>query len=529
MDKYEVDKIIEKYSKILFGFAMSKIPNWNEAEELASEIILTVYSTLLNRDGIVNIDGYIYKIAHNVFVRFIDRRQNCVSVDGIDEISDNSDFTEDIIDEETSRLLRREITYLSDCQRKIVILHYYHNMKIRDISEKLGISPNTVKWYLSCSRKDLYEGMKKEKTVGTLGLEPIKFINMGHNGRPGKKGDTSDFLSKSLSQNIVYAAYRKPKTVNEIAEELGVNPIFIRDEVEYLEEYGFMEKLPKSKYRTNILINEQSSEMKTALHDLSKKYASVFAEKYFKPCLDKLTVIPDFIQVPDNDINLLKWALITFMANNLATAEISDFKYSIKRKDGGDYVAIADVDTGGNVDFDSSIYGFCGPMWRNYFSETSNWRGWQMNTFFDSRKIDWHDNLQTDYESIYYFIKGELPQTEVNIGAYKRLSDKGYLIKNGEDFKLNVIVVQSLDAWYKLIAPVSEELLDISKQFAKDVCELTLQNQPEHVHGIIKYYSQNMACTLHTYIMNELLDIKVLQKPTADQAKGLCTILFWDK
>ena len=36
MEKCEVDKIIEKYAKILFGFAMSKLLNLDEAEELAS-------------------------------------------------------------------------------------------------------------------------------------------------------------------------------------------------------------------------------------------------------------------------------------------------------------------------------------------------------------------------------------------------------------------------------------------------------------------------------------------------------------
>ena len=30
--------------------------------------------------------------------------------------------------------------------------------------------------------------------------------------------------------------------VNEIAEELGINPIFVEDEVAVLEEYGFMDK-----------------------------------------------------------------------------------------------------------------------------------------------------------------------------------------------------------------------------------------------------------------------------------------------
>lgn len=46
------------------------------------------------------------------------------------------------------------------------------------------------------------------------------------------------------------------------------------------------------------------------------------------------------------------------------------------------------------------------------------------------------------------------------------------------------------------------------------------------MHGQIRYYNQNAACALHTRIMKQLLDMGVLKLPTAEQAKGLCAILF---
>lgn len=64
---------------------------------------------------------------------------------------------------------------------------------------------------------------------------------MGHCVCSGSKGDTADFLAKVITQNIAYAAYHQPRTINEIAEEFGINPIFVEDEVAVLEEYGFMD------------------------------------------------------------------------------------------------------------------------------------------------------------------------------------------------------------------------------------------------------------------------------------------------
>lgn len=71
---------------------------------------------------------------------------------------------------------------------------------------------------------------------GTLGTEPIRFVDMGHYGESAGTRDTAYYLSKVITQNIAYAAYHQPRSVSEIAEELGINPIFAEDEVAALEE-----------------------------------------------------------------------------------------------------------------------------------------------------------------------------------------------------------------------------------------------------------------------------------------------------
>ena len=253
MEKSRADKIITEYYKKLYGFALSKMTDIDKAEELASRITLEVYSSLLNADEIVNINGYIYRIACNIFARYIAERKESAHL-AIDSLflPDNVDYTKSLIDSEDAKNLRREIAYLSETQRKIVVMHYYDNLKLGEIAEKLSIPLGTVKWHLYEAKNSLKEGIEMKRTPGTLGINPVKFINMGHSGCVGSKGDTSDFLRNSLTQNIAYAAYYSPKTVAEIAEELGVSPIFIEDEIRTLEEYGFMDRLGGGKYRTNI-------------------------------------------------------------------------------------------------------------------------------------------------------------------------------------------------------------------------------------------------------------------------------------
>ena len=204
MNKLDADVIISSYVRKLFGFAMSKLSRIDEAEELAAEITLQVYESLLKQDNIENTDGYIYRIAKNVYARYIDGRKKATAVDGIEFIPDSNDFTQELINSESYGILRREITYLSKIQREIIIQHYFHDKKVKEIALMLSLSENTVKWHLACSRKELKLGMERTRTTGTLGTEPIRFNNMGHGGTPGSLGDTANFLAKVITQNIAY-------------------------------------------------------------------------------------------------------------------------------------------------------------------------------------------------------------------------------------------------------------------------------------------------------------------------------------
>ncbi|MDE5578265.1 MAG: sigma-70 family RNA polymerase sigma factor [Oscillospiraceae bacterium] len=544
MNKRDADFIIGEYVQKLYGFALNKLGNPDEAEELSARIIAEVYEVLVKRENIVNLNGYIYKIAHNVWTRYIGRKSKSRSIesfcgfdstDGLEHIPDEKDFAEEFQQTEQYGIIRREIAYLSKIQREIVVRHYYDREKVKTIAAAMNLPEGTVKWHLSCTRKELMIGMDKIRTIGNLGLQPIRFSSMGHNGHPGTKGDTQDFLAKVVTQNIAYAAYHKPRTINEIAEELGVNPIFVEDEVAVLEEYGYMDKLDSGKYRTNIQISIPSDERNNIYTEAPKKYTELFAEKFVIPYLESIKEIPDFLTVPDNDINLLKWSMIPPITDKLATADINDMKYSVKRKDGGDFVAHAalDVPTPKSENPKESIYWACGSMWRNpempdkpfSWDQDYPWKSWRLDVYWGSRE-GWRENRSEDYDKLYYFMKGELAENEANVYAYKRLLDRGYLVKTDSGYKVNIILSKNMSKWFELFPKPNDEILALSKEYAEKIAEADILNQPEHMHEQIRYYDQNAACTLHTHIMEYLLDKGVLKLPTEEQRKGLCTVMF---
>ena len=120
MNKKEADKKILQYKEKIYGFALSKTSDYEQAQELAQEIICEVYISLLNSENIANYDGYVYRIASNVFSKFIaglisNRKQSC-----IDDNPDALSVTDHYFYENNKKeleTLKKEISYLSQRKR----------------------------------------------------------------------------------------------------------------------------------------------------------------------------------------------------------------------------------------------------------------------------------------------------------------------------------------------------------------------------------------------------------------------------
>ena len=399
MDKIYADKMIEKYQTMFYGFALSKTYTIDEAEELAARIVLEAYVTLLKVDDINNWDGYLYRIAYGVYARFVKeiKRNSNFSIHDL-EITSDLDFTKEIMQSEEYTLIKREISWLSKVQREIIYMHYYESKKISYISHTLNLPEGTVKWHLYDAKKLMKEGMERVRNSGELGIKPIRLCNMGHNGYASENGDTSDFLNTKLRQNIAYAAYFDAKTVAEIATELGVTPVFIQDEVEILEDNGFFDRISGNKYLTNIKIDNIPQIAYTEIANIEKEISKIICDEYV-PLLE--SVFDDHnkqsIYIPDHDFGYLLWSLVPMsLGGQLWDKAMSDSyllegtHYRVKRKDGGDYIALASVaDPQRDLNFNKHFMS-CGDMTRG--SSQYPVASWQTSSDFDSREYGWRDN-----------------------------------------------------------------------------------------------------------------------------------------
>ena len=152
MNRQDVEKIITEYLKPIFGFALKRCKNAEDAEDLSQEIVLKAYRALLIKDDIGDVGKFIWTIAHNAlsnYYRDTSKAVIGVPIDDVTEIAVAPD-TFPYEDDDTDSIIRlqSEIAYLSKLQRKIVIAYYFENRKQSDIAKELNIPLGTVKWHL---------------------------------------------------------------------------------------------------------------------------------------------------------------------------------------------------------------------------------------------------------------------------------------------------------------------------------------------------------------------------------------------
>lgn len=549
MDKHTADSLISQYRNKIFGFALSKLRDYSQAEELAAEISCQTYLSFLRADNIPNPDGYVYRISKNVLANFLKREKGAYSEDisqlSIPHYDDTQEKLENI---ETLNRLRSEIGYLTRRQRTIVYMFYYEKKTVSQIASALGISSGTVKWHLSDARTTLKEGIEMNENP-TASVNPIKFISMGHDGSPGTTGDTSNIFNTRLKQNIAFSCYWKSKTIEEIARELSVPVSYVSDEMKILEEYGYIDRQDKSanpKYLTNMYITDErlfdSSESK-----LCQQAAEYLAENFYTKVLADFDSSEDCygFKCDGNDRNFMKYNLIMLCHRFLFEAYDNNVydKFSVKRPDGGDFIAQATVSDDCRQPQDNipkPEYWCCGYMTRNHRisqatdSDTKNIEelcSIQINCKFTDRDGGWRENEWQDWASLYKFVtegKDSLSHEE-----YKRICDKGYIFEDRN--QVMTLESDSDDQWniirdhilQKIAVP--HEIKEYSDEFDRKIYEINRKNYPPHMQELVKAYSKGglMSGQIIPRVTDALLKKGLLQPLTPQQKKAVFSVMVY--
>ena len=146
----------------IFGYAYKRCFSEYEAQDLCQEIIAEILAALQNSGDISNINAYIWQIAHNTYINYINRqkRDNKILTPPVDinhsvNMEWDNDILEQIIDADDLSRIKREISALPEIYKNAMMMHYLDGLSVAEIAGSLGIPENRVKQRLFTARKKI--------------------------------------------------------------------------------------------------------------------------------------------------------------------------------------------------------------------------------------------------------------------------------------------------------------------------------------------------------------------------------------
>ncbi len=533
MDKQRADQIITEYLQKIYGFAIKRAYSYDEAEEICAEIIQEVYPSLLKAKEIINVEGYIWRISQHTYSKYVSskKKHQGISIDEL-QIPFFEDYSLEALDDEIQQL-RREISFLTEKRRQIVYRFYYEDKSISAIAREMDIPEGTVKWHLNRARIELKEGFSMQRKIGRLGLSPITAIDFGHSGNPGTDGGPEFYLGDKLNLNIVYSVYHSPKTKEEIAEELGLTPVYLEDKIHLLEDNGFLVRTTGDRYTTYVRFEPEKFSLELYENKLKVQLeiAEILAKEY-APLVRKAIEDVKDVYIPDGNRELFEAAAVFYGVGNKCDIPINKdlSNYIIKTTAGGEFIATVHLDAKqSDPDYRPTLklpsYWACGSMTRISEKYPSVY-SWSVDTRYSSRKGTWSNNLTSDYEYLYEFLTGAICDNVANADKINRLRERGFLT---DDNKVNIMMVMgAAEDFFAKIPALNDQFKDKFADTALKIAIHEAKSYPPQMQDLIISWGVGhfIGNTVAVMVMDVLYNNGTF-KPLTENEKGTSNLIMF--
>ena len=156
-DKQAFNMLLERHLDGIHAFLFRLVENAAEAEELAQETFLRVWSRAGTwRPDSVKFTTWVYRIARNLGIDSLRRRRPPAEVDPETLPQDNQPPSERV-----RATVRRALGDLPESQRTALALCHYRGFSNREAAQVLGISVDALESLLARARRSL-----KKKLAG---------------------------------------------------------------------------------------------------------------------------------------------------------------------------------------------------------------------------------------------------------------------------------------------------------------------------------------------------------------------------
>ena len=142
------NEVIKIYTEPLYWQIRKMVIDHDDTNDVLQNTFIKAWSSIENFRGDAKLSTWLYKIAINESITFInkEKQRNNVSLDDDDSFLINSLASDEWFDGDDLRLeLQKAINSLPEKQRLIFNMRYFDEMKYEDMSEILGTTVGALK------------------------------------------------------------------------------------------------------------------------------------------------------------------------------------------------------------------------------------------------------------------------------------------------------------------------------------------------------------------------------------------------
>lgn len=247
---------LEQQIDFLLTAALRKCGDIGEAEDLTQETLLAALTYLSRGRQIENLKGWLTAVMNR---RFCDRmrkkyRQPYISMGEDFDLEDEENAIDRIDDTDEGEIVRREVAYLGRIYREVIVRHYMEGQGVTEIAAALDVPEGTVKHRLYVGRNKIRKGLTEMENYTKLSYQPV-VLKVSNSGRCGQNGEPGSLVQGDLmAQNLLWLAYEKPVTVDELSKAIGIPGAYVEPVIEKLTGGELMKKTG-NRYYTDFIIS----------------------------------------------------------------------------------------------------------------------------------------------------------------------------------------------------------------------------------------------------------------------------------
>ena len=246
MNEYITDELIET----TYLFCFRRVSDPESAKDLSQDILFEALRVIASGKVFCHFHSWYWKMAKNKYADFVARKQNlALPVEAVGGMAvETRQPIELLIDAENISQLNFSLSRLASIHREILIRFYLKEQSVKQIALELSIPEGTVKRRLFDARKNLKERFETMNSIGKTSYAPAE-VSWFWGFSAGRASNV--MCNSKICPQVMVICRKEPKTLIEIADEMGIAPVYLEEMIEKMLRTELLTSPVKGKYVAN--------------------------------------------------------------------------------------------------------------------------------------------------------------------------------------------------------------------------------------------------------------------------------------